>query len=80
MVMLGYSVTSPTQQNLMVTLHPGRTTSLVTTSVAVMLSICIWGNMDVQPENVFLGTAAYATVLIVFVGATLAPSAPCTCP
>ena len=64
---------------LLMTLHPGRNTSLITT-VAVVLSTLGFGFSKGGPQNVFLGSAAYAAVLIMFVGANLAPGAStCIC-
>lgn len=64
---------------LLMTLYPGRNISLITTSVAVVLATVGFAFLQVEPRKVLLGTAAYATVLIVFVGASLAPTSPCTC-
>ena len=56
---------------LLMALHIGRTTSLVTTSEVMALSIVLEVGRGCRSssENVFLGTAAYAAVLIVFVEA-----------
>ena len=56
---------------LLMSLHPGRTTSLVTTSVAVLLAAVALAFLGGEPESVLMASAAYAAVLIVFVGASL---------
>jgi NAD/NADP transhydrogenase alpha subunit len=61
---------------LIMALHPGRTVDLVTTSVATVIFvifIVVW-NTDASGMDVLTSTAAYAAVLVVFVGANLAPA------
>jgi hypothetical protein len=61
---------------LIMALHPGRTVDLVTTSVATVIFVIfvvVW-NTDASGMEVLASTAAYAAVLVVFVGANLAPA------
>lgn len=57
---------------LIMTLHPTKLTTLLTTSVfvfAVAIALA-WFMYDSQPKDIMAATAAYAAVLVVFVGAT----------
>lgn len=59
-----------------IALIPGLKTSLITTSVATVLFagfLAGWAT-DASGNNVLAATAAYAAVLVVFVGTSLAPS------
>lgn len=55
---------------LVMTLHPSRVTSLVTTSVFVVgvAVVLAWVMDDAQNKDIVGATAAYAAVLVVFVG------------
>ncbi|XMA14588.1 hypothetical protein WAI453_007379 [Rhynchosporium graminicola] len=55
---------------LIMTLHEGKTTSLVTTSVFVFVVAIIlaWRMKDAQAKDIIGATAAYPAVLVVFVG------------
>jgi hypothetical protein len=55
---------------LIMTLHPSRNTSLITTSVATFLfAIALaLGATDTAGKDVLAATAAYTAVLVVFVG------------
>lgn len=55
---------------LIMVLHPTRTVSLVTTSVATILFALVlaFGAQDSSGKDVLGATAAYAAVLVVFVG------------
>jgi hypothetical protein len=59
---------------LVMTLHPSRNTSLITTSTATFIfAIALaLGASDTAGKDVLAATAAYAAVLVVFVG-TSAP-------
>ena len=54
---------------------PGRTASLISTSVAMLIfaTLVTWFT-ELQPNEVPTSTAAYAAVLVVFVGTSLAPA------
>lgn len=57
---------------LLMVLHRDRTTALTTTSVSTLLFAVIVANFTTsQPEAAVGAVAAYAAVLVVFVGATL---------
>lgn len=61
---------------LLMVLHSDRTTSLATTSVATMLfalALAISGR-DLAGKDVLGAVAAYAAVLVVFVGTSITPS------
>jgi VIT1/CCC1 family predicted Fe2+/Mn2+ transporter len=61
---------------LIMALHPGLTLDLVTTSVATVvfgIIIALLGT-DSSGKDVLTSTAAYAAVLVVFVGASLSPT------
>ena len=61
---------------LIMTLHPSRNTSLITVSLATFLFallLAIIAN-DSAGKDVLGATAAYAAVLVVFVGTSIAPS------
>ena len=54
----------------------GQTTSLVTTSVAIILfalTLAILAN-DTSGKDILAATAAYAAVLVVFIGTSAAPA------
>jgi hypothetical protein len=52
---------------------PGRTSSLITTCIAMLLfAIGITLGTELKPDQVLGATAAYAAVLVVFVGTSLA--------
>lgn len=55
---------------LIMTLHPSRNTSLITTSVAVFIFAVLLANgaSDSSGKDILGATAAYAAVLVVFVG------------
>lgn len=60
---------------LIMTLHPGRNTSLITTSIAIVLFALIlafWARRA-SGKDIWAATAAYAAVLVVFIG-TSSPS------
>jgi hypothetical protein len=56
---------------LVMTLHPTRLTTLLTTSICiVVVAVALAFYLDdAQPKDVMAATAAYAAVLVVFVGA-----------
>jgi hypothetical protein len=58
---------------LIMALHSSRTTNLVTTSVATFLFAIIiaFGAKGSSGKDVLVGTAAYAAVLVVFVGTSM---------
>jgi hypothetical protein len=55
---------------LIMTLHPSKLTSLLTTSVFVVgvAVVLAWQLEDAKNQDVMAATAAYAAVLVVFVG------------
>jgi hypothetical protein len=55
---------------LIMTLHPSKLTSLLTTSVFVVgvAEVLAWRLEDAKNQDVMAATAAYAAVLVVFVG------------
>lgn len=61
---------------LIMTLHPSRNTSLVTASVSTFLFALLLAFIasDSAGKDVLGATAAYAAVLVVFVGSSMAPS------
>lgn len=61
---------------LIMTLHPSRNTSLITVSVATFLFALLLAFIasDSAGKDVLGATAAYAAVLVVFVGTSMAPS------
>ena len=56
---------------LVMTLHPTRLTTLLTTSICiVVVAVALAFYLgDARPKDVMAATAAYAAVLVVFVGA-----------
>lgn len=62
---------------LVMTLHPSRNTSLITVSVATFLFALLLAFLarDSAGKDVLGATAAYAAVLVVFVGTSMSPSA-----
>jgi peptidoglycan/LPS O-acetylase OafA/YrhL len=65
---------------LIMALHPGLTIDLITTSVATVIFgivIAIWGT-DSSGKDVLASTAAYAAVLVVFIGANITPTSSAT--
>jgi hypothetical protein len=56
---------------LIMALHPGRNTSVITTSIAISIVTVSLAFLKVDQESVLLYSAAYAAVLIVFVGGSL---------
>lgn len=60
---------------LIMALHPGLVVDLVTTSVATVLfgAVTVFVGTDSSGKDVLASTAAYAAVLVVFVGASLSP-------
>jgi hypothetical protein len=60
---------------LLMVLHRDRNTSIITTSVAtVLFAVSLAGRAtDLGGKDVLAATAAYAAVLVVFVGASLSP-------
>lgn len=68
----GLALVSPM---LIMTLHPGKVTSLVTTSVFVVaVAVTLAAFMtDAQGKDIIGATAAYAAVLVVFVGTSFTP-------
>jgi len=60
---------------LIMTLHPSKNTSLITTSVAVFIFAFLLANgaSDSSGKDILAATAAYAAVLVVFVGTSSAP-------
>ncbi|KAF2463932.1 uncharacterized protein BDR25DRAFT_346952 [Lindgomyces ingoldianus] len=67
---------------LIMALHPGLVVDLVTASVATVLFAIIVAVQarDASGKDVLASTAAYAAVLVVFVGASLAPISTATRP
>jgi len=64
---------------LIMTLRPGRNISLITTSIAIILfalMLAFWAR-NTSGKDILAATAAYAAVLVVFIG-TSSPSAPVT--
>jgi hypothetical protein len=61
---------------IIMTLHPTKATNLATASafVIVVAGLLAYAMTDATPKDVIAATAAYAAVLVVFVGA----SAPVT--
>jgi len=61
---------------LIMSLHQSRLTALVTTSVFVIAvgAILAWWMDDAQDKDIVAATAAYAAVLVVFVGVSLTPT------
>lgn len=61
---------------LVMTLHPSRNTSLITVSLATFLFALLLAIVakDSAGKDVLAATAAYAAVLVVFVGTSMAPS------
>ena len=61
---------------LIMTLHPSRNTSLITVSLATFLFALLLAVVakDSAGKDVLGATAAYAAVLVVFVGTSTAPS------
>lgn len=61
---------------LVMTLHPSRNTSRITVSLATFLFALLLAIVakDSAGKDVLAATAAYAAVLIVFVGTSMAPS------
>jgi hypothetical protein len=57
---------------LIMSLHPTKVTSLMTTSmfVVVVAVLLAYSMTDALPQDVIGATAAYAAVFVVFVGAT----------
>jgi uncharacterized membrane protein len=55
---------------LVMTLHKSRNTSLVTTTISVLLFAIVvaYFARKASPQEVLAATAAYAAVLVVFVG------------
>ena len=54
---------------IIMTLFPGKTSSLVTSSAFVFVfSTIVAGRVDLKPQEILGVTAAYAAVLVVFVG------------
>lgn len=62
---------------LIMTLHPSRNTSLITVSVATFLFALVLAIIanDSSGKDVLGATAAYAAVLVVFVGTSTTPNA-----
>jgi len=60
---------------LLMVLHRDRNTSVITTSVATLLFAVLLTRTarELEGKDVLAATAAYAAVLVVFVGASLAP-------
>lgn len=61
---------------LIMTLHPSRNTSLITVSVSTFLfaPLLAFIASDSAGKDVLGATAAYAAVLVVFVGSSMPPS------
>ncbi len=61
---------------LIMTLHPSRNTSLVTVSIATFLFALVLAFIarDSAGKDVLAATAAYAAVLVVFVGTSMTPT------
>lgn len=61
---------------ILMVLKPDRNTSLVTVSVATVLFIRVLaiGGKGLGGKDVLAATAAYAAVLVVFVGTSMAPA------
>jgi len=66
----GIALTGPT---IIMTLHSSRNTCLITTSVSTVLFAIVLalGASDSSGKDVLTATAAYAAVLVVFVGTSL---------
>jgi hypothetical protein len=66
----GIALIAPT---LIMALYPSRNTSLITTSIATFLfaSVLALGAKDSSGKDVLAATAAYAAVLVVFIGTSL---------
>jgi hypothetical protein len=62
---------------LIMTLHPTKLTSLLTTSLFVIVVALILARVmdEAQNKDIVAATAAYAAVLVVFVGTTMTPGA-----
>jgi hypothetical protein len=60
---------------LIMTLHSTRLTALLTTSVFVtfVAGVLAWSMEDAQNKDIVAATAAYAAVLVVFVGTAMTP-------
>ena len=56
---------------IIMTLHGGRNTDLLTASIAVLIVTAGLTFVNIDPVNVLLYSAAYAAVLVVFVGGSL---------
>jgi hypothetical protein len=70
LLMAGFGGVALIGPMLIMTLHPTKVTSLVTTSAFVFVVAVLLAYIMTDPTNVIGATAAYAAVLVVFVGAS----------